>query len=191
MLHTLKPLNDFTNPPHKLLGISIHDFRESLDDFRLSENFSKMQPIPSVYKWFEAKAGNTRNIALTATSIKTASCSSAWVFKNYSRWIRTFHVVPSPRRNEILPEYDRDKIEAMSQLDRNGILIDDNEDNVKKAGSCGYTGLLFPRPWNSNAGKSTDDFIRELDKTVKKIKKDKDCTTSLRQSATPWQANRH
>lgn len=151
------------NPPHKLFGISIHDFRKSLDDFRMSKNFSKMQAVPSVYKWFETNAENTRNIALTATSIKTASSSSAWVFKNYSKWIRTFHVVPSPRKNEVLPKYDLNKIEAMSHLCSSGILIDDNEDNVKKAVSSGYMGLLFPRPWNSNAGKSINDFIKELD----------------------------
>jgi len=159
-----------SNPPHKMLGISIHDLRASLDDFRLSKNFFKMKPVPSVYKWFEANAANTRNIALTATSIKTASTASAWVFKNYSKWIRTFHVVPSPRKNEFLPEYDLDKIEAMSHLCRNGILVDDNEDNVKKAVSSGYTGLLFPRPWNSNAGKSIDDFLKELDRTLGQAK---------------------
>ncbi len=157
-----------SNPPHELLGISIHAFRESLDEFRLSEKFSKLQPIPSVYKWFETKAASTRNIALTATSIRTAPCSSAWVYKNYSTWIRTFHVVPSPRRNEVLPEYDRDKIDAMSQLSRNGILIDDNEDNVQKAVSSGYSGLIFPRPWNSNAGQSIDDFLKGLDRTLEK-----------------------
>lgn len=156
-----------SNPPHKLLGISIHEFRDSLDDFRLSENFSKMQPGPSVYKWFETNAANTRNIALTATSIKTAASSSSWVFKNYSTWIRTFHVVPSPRKNEVLPEYDRDKIEAMSRLSRSGILIDDNEDNIQKAVSSGYIGLLFPRPWNSNAGKSMEKFLNDLNKILK------------------------
>ena len=154
------------NPPNKLLGISIHDFRKSLDDFRLSEPFSKMQPVPLVYKWFTNNASRTRNIALTATSISTAASSSAWVFKNYSTWIRTFHVVPSPRKNEALPEYARDKIEAMSELSHNGILIDDNEDNIKKAVLAGYTGLLFPRPWNSTAGKSINDFIEELDKAL-------------------------
>jgi hypothetical protein len=50
------------------------------------------------------------------------------------------NVVPSPRKNEALPEYARDKIEAMSRLNQNGILIDDNEDNIKKAfrSNCGY-----------------------------------------------------
>lgn len=155
-----------SNPPHELLGISIHDFRASLDNFRLSENFSKMKPVQPVYEWFESKAVNTRNMALTATSIGTAHCSSSWVFKNYSKWIRTYHVVPSPRENEVIPEYDKDKIEAMSLLSPNGILIDDNENNVKNAALFGYTGMLFPRPWNSNAGKSINGFLDEINKIL-------------------------
>ncbi len=156
-----------SNPPHELLGITIHELCDSLDAFRLSRKFSEMQPVPEIYEWFEKNAEYTRNIALTATSIRTASSSSSWVFKHYSKWIRTYHIVPSPRRAEVIPAYDKNKIEAMTQLSKKGILIDDCEDNVRKAIVTGYKGLLFPRPWNSNSNMSIDEFMGKLNKRLK------------------------
>lgn len=32
------------------------------------------------------------------------------------------------------------------------VLIDDNDDNVKKFADCGGAAILFPQPWNANRG---------------------------------------
>ncbi|HEY9075040.1 MAG TPA: hypothetical protein VIO61_00760 [Anaerolineaceae bacterium] len=136
------------NPPHTVLNISIEEYLESLDDFR-SSSFSSMKPVPEVMEWFHKYGENYRHIALTATPIRFADLSASWVIKHFGKWIRSFNFVPSHRREEVIPDYDRTKQDFLVWWRKADILVDDNENNTLAAQSVGVFPVLMPRPWNS------------------------------------------
>lgn len=138
------------NPPHILIGITKQEYLKSLDEFRLSEQYQRMKPTKEVFDWFETEGHRFRHIALTATPLKTAPTTALWVLRNYGRWIRTFHFVPSMREGETLTEYDRDKSEFLRWFGKVDFLIDDSEENVNSAKRIGVKALLWSRPWNSS-----------------------------------------
>ena len=39
------------NPPHRLLGISVYEYLQSLDDYRLSPLYQQMKPVKEVMEW--------------------------------------------------------------------------------------------------------------------------------------------
>ena len=45
------------NPPHRILGVDVHSYLESLDEFRLSPLYLEMRPVEEVMEWFN-KNGN-------------------------------------------------------------------------------------------------------------------------------------
>lgn len=149
------------NPPHRILGISLNEYLKSLDEFRLSEHYQKMQPVNTVLDWFENYGGKFRHIALTATPLSTAPTTAQWVLKNFGKWIRTFHFVPSKRQQIAVPEYDKDKSDFISWIGKIDYFIDDNLENVMKAEQMGIRAILWRRPWNS-ASQSWEEALHFL-----------------------------
>lgn len=136
------------NPPHKVLGASLHEYLKSLDEYRLSEQYPQMRPVQDIMEWFLQFGRNFRHIALTAVPITASPISAQWVIKNFGRWIRTFHFVPSKRSQEDIPEYERDKADFLQWFGKVDVLIDDNPENIKSAERVGIKGILVPQPWN-------------------------------------------
>lgn len=153
------------NPPHQLLGVKLDEYLQSLDDYRLSGLYEQMQPNPKALEWFEKHGSSFRHIAVTSVPRIAAPVSASWVIRHFGDWIRTFHFVPSPRRAEILPEYDTTKADYLKWLDRVDILIDDNEHNVTDLTITGIQYFLVSRPWNSSALRM-DDLLRTLSRLV-------------------------
>lgn len=149
------------NPPDKILGISLSEYQKSLDEFRLSENYQKMEPVGAVLDWFKKHGHDFRHIALTSTPLNTASTTAQWVFRNFGNWIRTFHFVPSKRDNIVTPDYERDKSDFFRWFDKVDVFIDDNLENINKAEQVGIRVMLWKRPWN-NADKTWQEILDEL-----------------------------
>lgn len=149
------------NPPHRILGICVKKYLQSLDEFRLSKHYQQMQPVKEVFDWFEEYGDKFRHIALTATPVYTASITAQWVLKHFSKWIRTFHFVPSKRNNVIVPAYEREKSDFLKWFNKVDIFIDDNPENVRKAEDIGIKAILWKRPWN-NADQSWQEALDEL-----------------------------
>ena len=138
------------NPPHNILGLTKDEYLKSLDAFRLSEAATKLKPNQEILQWLDQNGHGCRHLALTAVPLCAAHFSAAWVFKHFGKWIRTFHIVPSPRMNENIPQYDRSKDDFLKWIDKIDILVDDNPDSIKGADSVGIKGVLYPRPWNQS-----------------------------------------
>ena len=136
------------NPPDVLLGISRADYLASLDGFRLSENAGTILPVPEVLAWFREHGKSCRHLALTAVPLRAASVSAAWVMRHFGSWIRSFHLVPSPRQGERIPDYDQTKEDFLRWWGKVDILVDDNPVNVASARSLGIEAILVSRPWN-------------------------------------------
>ncbi|HPZ06757.1 MAG TPA: hypothetical protein PL110_01470 [Candidatus Eremiobacteraeota bacterium] len=136
------------NPPYKLLGVKKEDYLKSLDRFRLKRYLHDVVPVPEILEWFLKYGDRFRHMALTSVPLSCAHVSAFWLFKYFGNWIRTFHLVPS-KREEDLPLYDYSKGEYLNWLGKVNILIDDNETNIKSADSYGIKGILMPKPWNS------------------------------------------
>jgi hypothetical protein len=136
------------NPPHALLGVSKPEYLASLDGFRASEEALRMGPAVAVLGWFAENGGQARHVAITATPLRAAPQSAAWVIRHYGRWIRSFHFLPSPRDGEDLPAYDASKGEALGRMGGADLLIDDNPQNLAAARAAGVPTMEFPRPWN-------------------------------------------
>lgn len=153
------------NPPHRLLGVGIDEYLDSLDEYRLSPLYQQMAPVEEVMGWFVRHGNNFRHIALTATPLIAASASAQWVFKHFGAWIRTFHFVPSKRAGQYIPNYDDDKSAFLQWLGKVDVFIDDSTVNIKAAESAGIRGILWPRTWNnsklttSEALASMEDFL--------------------------------
>lgn len=135
------------NPPHKRLGITLSDYRNSLDEFRKNYG-SQFKPVPEVLDWFIKNGHNYRHIALTAVPIAFSNISASWVFTYFGRWIRSFNVVPSPRDTDPDFTYDISKKEYLQWLGKGDILVDDNLININDAASLGLEVIIFPKPWN-------------------------------------------
>ena len=153
------------NPPHRILGISLEEYLASLDEFRLSEQATEMKPIPEVLAWFKQFGHLYRHIALSATALDTAPAAAAWTFRHFGTWIRSFHLVPSARKDQDIPQYDADKGAYLRWLEKGDVLIDDSPINVELARHCGIAGVLVPRPWNPQHGSITDALQRLLTMT--------------------------
>ena len=138
------------NPPHELLGVSKSEYLVSLDEFRLSDIAREMRPVPEVMAWFRQHGKRFRHIALTATPLRTAPTSAAWVLHHFGRWIRSFHLVPSPRQGEQRPVYDQSKEEFLRWWGKGDILVDDSPLNVTAAKALGIRVVFIPRPWNQS-----------------------------------------
>ena len=138
------------NPPYSLLEISLSEYLASLDDFRLSEAAREMSPVPEVLSWFRQYGEHYRHMALTATPLRTAPTSAAWVMRHFGWWIRSFHVVPSPRQGEQIPTYDQSKEDFLRWYGRIDILVDDSPLSVEAAQALGIQTILIPRPWNKS-----------------------------------------
>ncbi len=139
------------NPPHELLAVTSEEYLDSLDDYRLDGRYRDMPASPEALGWFERHGEKFRHIALTAVPRKAAAVSAEWVVRNFGRWIRTFHFVPSLRPGEDTPRYDASKGEALSWLADVDLFVDDTPAHISSAEKAGVRGLLFPAPWN-NAG---------------------------------------
>jgi hypothetical protein len=138
------------NPPHRLLGVPLSDYLASLDAFRLSEHFLRLPPRPEVVDWFEKNGAEYHHVALTAVPLHCAPGSAAWLFRQFGRWVRSFHVIPSPRPGERLPAYDHSKEEFLRRVGGIDVLIDDNPAHVRGVESAGVRGMVFPSPWNQS-----------------------------------------
>lgn len=138
------------NPPAALLGVSLDEYRASIDAFRLSEKFTRMVPSREVGEWFRVHGASFRHLALTAVPLTTASASAGWVMRHFGSWIRTFHVVPSPRKTDTAPSYDRSKKDFLKWFGKVDIFVDDSEENLVGCDALGVRGIVFPRPWNKS-----------------------------------------
>lgn len=136
------------NPPHRLLGVQQSDYLRSLDAFRMSGNYDRLQPNSAVLAWFKKHGDTYRHMALTAVPRVAVAKSASWVFKHFGDWIRTFHFVPSPRPEDIPTPYESSKTSYLKWLNRIDIYIDDHEGNIKDVNSTGIRTLMLSRPWN-------------------------------------------
>lgn len=140
------------NPPHKLLGLSLPAYLRSYDAFRLSGAYDAMPPRKEVTAWFRRHGAKYRHIAVTAAPIAAAHKSAGWVFRHFGRWIRTFHVVPTPRAGQALPRYDATKADFLRSIGGCDIFIDDSPENIRQVKATGARCLLAPMPWNGAPG---------------------------------------
>jgi hypothetical protein len=99
-----------------------------------------------------------RHVALTARPLASAGAAAEWVFGHFGNWIRCFGVVPS-RREEAVPEYDRDKADFLRWFQEADVFVDDSEDNVAAVEQLGVSGVVFPHPWNRRAN-TVEDVLR-------------------------------
>lgn len=138
------------NPPDRVLGVSQPEFLSSLDTFRVSERARNMQPNPAVLDWLQSCGSGYRHMALTARPLNSAAYAAEWVFRHFGAYIRSFGVVPT-RLSPGAPAYDRDKGEFLRWLGKADILVDDSEENPRKAAALGIRGVLYPQPWNHSS----------------------------------------
>jgi FMN phosphatase YigB (HAD superfamily) len=154
--HADSPVRDFAelreNPPHRLLGVRLEEYHESLDAFRSSLDRSPLAPSPGVLAWFREHGHRFRHVALTAVPLDQAPRSAAWVLTHFATWIRTFAVTPSPRAARPAGLGEGTKKEFLAWLGKGDVLIDDDEANVSGARALGMETILVPRPWNSGHG---------------------------------------
>ncbi len=148
------------NPPHEVLGITMDNYLESLDEFRGSPLYENMAPLKEVKEWFLQDGSRFRHIALSAVPLRAASISAQWVLRNFGNWIRTFHFVPSKREDETIEQYDRDKADLLKRLEGVDLFIDDNADHVLAARKAGIDALFFPRPWNRSRMSVTETLAK-------------------------------
>lgn len=137
------------NPPHELLGMTLNQYLASLDEFRLSGLYERLEPNCEILDWFNAYGHCYRHLALSSVPLAAAPVSSAWVLKHFGKWIRTFAFVPSRRTDEKIPEYDRSKADFISWHGKIDILIDDSAEHIEQAAQTGIQGILINRPWNA------------------------------------------
>ncbi|MFZ2448637.1 MAG: hypothetical protein WAW37_19930 [Syntrophobacteraceae bacterium] len=139
------------NPPHEILGISRMEYLASLDRFRLSGKFEKMEPVAEVFEWFCRHGDRSHNVALTAAPLCASPVSAEWAMRNFGRWIRSFNVIPSPRPGVDAARRHLTKSDFLGWWGKADILVDDSEENIAGAVSLGIQAVLIPRPWNRSA----------------------------------------
>ena len=137
------------NPPLKLLGITLNQYHVSLDEFRLSGRYDRLEPNSEILNWFNAYGHCCRHLALSAVPLAAAPVSSAWVLKHFGKWIRAFAFVPSKRAEEKIPLYDCSKADFIGWHGKIDILIDDNPEHIEQAAQIGIQGILINQPWNA------------------------------------------
>jgi hypothetical protein len=149
------------NPPNRLLKVTLEEYLQSLDAFRLSGRYEEMQPNPDVLQWFRSCGSNFKHMALTAVPRIAVSISAAWVFKHFGDWIRSFHFVPSARSGDIHTPYEKTKGGYLNWLKRVDIIIDDHPGNIQKASSLPVECHMPSHPWNSG-GKTMAEILSAL-----------------------------
>ena len=154
------------NPPDRVLGISRADYLASLDEFRHSPAYARMEPIAQTLAWFEAHGHKCRHVALTAVPLHAAHVSAGWVMRHYGRWVRSFVVIPSPRETDPPHAYDTTKGDYLKRTGIADLFIDDTEANVDDAMALGVSSLLFPRPWNRDRQKPFGELFSTLARTL-------------------------
>ena len=70
--------------------------------------------------------------------------------RHFGRWIRTFHVVPTPRDDDPAPEYEQSKAESLKHFRDVDVFVDDTPCNLAAVAESGVKAVAFPRPWNAN-----------------------------------------
>ena len=148
------------NPPHKIIGVSLEEYLKSLDEFRVSDRAASVQPVPEVLEWFGKFGHCCRHMVLSATSLETAPAAASWTFRHFGAWIRSFHLIPSPRHGESISHYETDKGEYIHWLGMGDVLVDDSPANIESVARYGVAGVLMPRPWNGKNGEITDALDR-------------------------------
>jgi 5'(3')-deoxyribonucleotidase len=151
------------NPPHSVIGSTLGEYLASLDEFRLSRYSAELAAAPEALAWFEQHGERYRHVALTSVPLRCAPVSAAWVTRNFGRWIRTFHFVPSKRADDQIPAYDETKRDFLRWWGKADVLVDDQPGHVASARALGLRAWLVPRPWNAGTGRAQDVF-RELGK---------------------------
>jgi FMN phosphatase YigB (HAD superfamily) len=153
------------NPPHRILGVRLDEYLQSLDEFRLSNLYLEMEPSDLAIDWFRSYGTRFRHMALTSVPILAAHQSASWVMKNFGLWIRTFHVVPSRRTGMEHIYYEQTKADYLSWLnsreEKVQIYIDDNPNNILQAEEMGVKCCLVSRPWNKG-GILLEDILSDL-----------------------------
>ena len=152
------------NPPHRVLGVPLQTYLDSLDAFRATEG-PKLEPVGEVLEWFRAHGHKARHMALTAVPLRAADISAAWVLRHFGKWIRSFNVIPSPRLDETLPAYDQSKRDFLSWSRRGDIMVDDNVTTINDIQSSGIQTVLWSRPWNGNA-RSTAEHLHLMTRLI-------------------------
>ncbi len=137
------------NPPHRLLGVSLDEYLNSLDTFRLSGGYKAMKPEPRILNWFQNHGLLFRHVALTSAPRNAAHVSAWWVMRYFGDWMRSFHFVPSSRTGQMALGYETKKADYLKWLKQADLFIDDHEGNVREAESMGIQSFLAERPWNS------------------------------------------
>jgi len=148
------------NPPNRILGVELSVYRESLDEFRMSADFRFVSPRQKVMDWFLENGNKAHHLALTATPLSVAPISAAWVMLHFGRWIRSYNLLPSPRPDLPVPEYDKDKADFLDRIGHVDILVEDNPINAARAEKSGYEVVGIPQPWNSYKGDLEDALER-------------------------------
>jgi len=138
------------NPPHNIIGVSLDEYRDSIDQFRSSELFANMPPNQDILQWFKQYGHFFRHIAVSAVSRKVANVSSSWLFRHFGDWIRTFAFIPSPRIGENIPLYDSTKAQYLNWLEKADIFIEDNQNNVDAIGQTKIKSFIVAQPWNNS-----------------------------------------
>jgi len=137
------------NPPHEILGITLNEYKLSLDNYRNSEKGRNLKPNQQIINWLRKDGAKYRHIALTARPKQTIPFLAEWIFHHFGDWIRTLSFIPSYREDEKLPVYDKTKTDFIIWLGKADYFIDDSEENIKAAEEIGITSFLFPQPWNN------------------------------------------
>jgi len=152
------------NPPHRVLGIGKAEYLASLDAFRLSARARAMQPNRSILGWFREHGARHRHMALTARPLATVPALAEWLFRHFGEYLRHFGVVPARLENGA-PHYDNDKADYLRWFGKADLLIDDSPENAAAAENLGIRSVLYPQPWNHNAG-SVEETLRRLTQLV-------------------------
>jgi hypothetical protein len=153
------------NPPADLLGLSLDDYRASLDRVRATR-FAELAPNPDVLAWFRQHGHLARHVALSAVPRAFASVSAAWTLTHFGDWIRSFTFIPSARTHDTHPAYDTTKGQFLARCGGIHVLVEDSEANANAARQLGLAVCLFPQPWNSAKDASVHDLLSRLTQLV-------------------------
>jgi len=140
------------NPPHHLLGLTLEEYQESLDQFRLSNGARDLLPEPEVLDWFQARGCDFEHHVLTARPTATVAPAAEWVFRHFGRWIRHFHFVPSSRGGAGRTDRQITKHDVIEQLGGVDFFVDDSPETLHAARHVARICLLPPQPWNRSKG---------------------------------------
>lgn len=150
------------NPPHGILAIPVSAYLNSLDAYRLSGAYAALEPLPEVLSWFKSRGAHFNHLAVTSVPLSCAHVSAEWVMRHFSKWMRSFNVVPSKREAEPYAARTASKGEFLTRFRAIDLFIDDSAQNVAEVRSSGIPAVLFPRPWNK-AEHSVADLLTHLD----------------------------